>query len=120
MRKILSISVLFVLVSSSQALAANIGAIVSPPTMLKFVVLGVVVGCLVASVKLLAVLRGGLLFKSWQIFLFAFAVLGLSQLAALLRDMEIFALPEFVGPALWAVVCGLFLYGIYEAKKVLD
>lgn len=120
MKKILSISFVCVLFGGGQATAANIAVITSPPTMLKFVVFGVVIGCLVASVKLMAVLKGGLLFKSWQIFMFAFAVLGLSQLAALLKDFEIFALPEFVGPALWALVCGLFLYGIFEAKKILD
>lgn len=120
MKKILGMSFLAVLFSSSQACAANIGVIVSPPTMLKFVVFGVVIGCVVTSIKLLGVLKGGLLFKSGQIFMFAFAVLGLSQLAALLNDFEILVLPEFVGPALWAVVCGLFLYGIFEARKILE
>ncbi len=120
MRKILGLSLLSVLFTGSQAYAANFAVIASPPTLLKFVVFGVVVGCLMASIKLLGVLKGGLLFKSWQIFMFAFAVLGLSQLAAVLSDFEVFVLPEFVAPALWVVVCGLFLYGIFEAKKILD
>ncbi|UCG60601.1 MAG: hypothetical protein JSV52_09715 [Candidatus Zixiibacteriota bacterium] len=120
MKRIVGLSLVCVLLGSSTAFAANIAVITSPPTMLKFVVFGVVVGCLVASVKLLGVLKGGLLFKSWQIFMFAFAALGLAQLAGLLSDFEIFALPDFVTPALWVVVCALFLYGIFEAKKILD
>ena len=120
MRKIFGTTVLSVLIFSSQAAAANVAVITSPPTMLKFVVFGVVVGCIVGSWKLLSILRGGLLFKSWQIIMFGFCVLAVSQVASLLNDFEIFSLPEFIAPALWAVVGGLFLFGIFEAKKTLD
>jgi len=120
MRKIFGITVLSVLALSSQAMAANVAVITSPPTMLKLVVFGVVIGCIVGSWKLLSVLKGGLLFKSWQVFLFGFGVLAISQLIALLNDLEILSLPDFVAPALWAVVAGLFLFGIFEAKKTLD
>jgi hypothetical protein len=120
MRKILGLSVLSILATSSEATAANLAVITSPPTMLKFVVFGVAIGCLVGSVKLLSVLKGGLLFKSWQIIMFGFGVLAVSQLAALLSDFEVVNVPDFVSPALWVVVCGLFLYGIFEAKRTLD
>ncbi len=113
-------TVLSVLALSNQAMAANIAVITSPPTMLRLVVFGVVVGCVVGSWKLLSVLKGGLLFKSWQVFMFGFAVLAISQLTSLLNDFEIVSLPDYVAPALWAVVAGLFLFGIFEAKKTLD
>ena len=120
MRKIFGITALSVLALSSQAMAANIAVITSPPTMLKFVVFGVVVGCIVGSWKLLSVLKGGWLFKRGQIFMFGFGVLAVSQLTSLLNDFEIFSLPDYVAPALWVVVAGLFLFGIFEAKKTLD
>ena len=120
MKRILGFSVLGVVAASSKAMAANIAVITSPPTLLTFVVFGVAIGCLVGSVKLLSVLKGGLLFRSWQIIMFGFGVLAVSQMASLLSDFEIVNLPDFVSPALWVVVCGLFLYGIFEAKKTLD
>jgi hypothetical protein len=120
MKKILGWSLLGVMVMSSPAAAANLAVITSPPTLLKVVVMGVAIGCLVGTVKLLSVLKGGFLFKGWQIFMFGFAVLAVCQLASLLNDLEIFSLPDFVAPALWVVACALFLYGIFETKKTLD
>jgi hypothetical protein len=120
MKKIFGMSLISILIASDQVFAANIGVITSPPTLLNLVVLGVAIGCLVGSFKLLDVLKGGLLFKSWQIFMFGFAVLAINQLASLLSDLEILGLPDFVGPALWVVASGLFLYGIFQTKKTLD
>jgi len=120
MKKILGLSAVCVLAASGDVWAANFAVIVNPPTLLKFVVLGVAIGCLVGSVKLLSVLKGGLLFKGWQLFVFGFAVLAICQLAGLLSDFEIFDLPEYVAPSLTVVVSGLFLYGILQTKRTLD
>lgn len=120
MKKIVGLCAVCVLGMSGDAWAANFAVITSPPTLLKFVVLAVAVGCLVGSVKILAVLKGGLLFRGWQLFMFGFAVLAICQLAGLLSDFEIFSLPEYAAPALTVVVSGLFLYGILQTKRTLD
>ncbi len=120
MKKILILSAASVLITSGQAMAANLAVITTPPTMLKFVVFGVAIGCLVVSFRVLNVLKGGLLSRSWQVFMFGFALLAAGQLASLLGDFEIVNMPSFVAPALWVAMSGLFLYGIFEAKKILD
>ena len=120
MKKILGLCAVCILGTSGEVWAANFAVIASPPTMLKFVVLGVAIGCLVGSVKVLSVLKGGLLFKGWQLFVFGFAVLAICQLAGLLSDFEIFSLPEYVAPSLTVVVSALFLYGILQTKRTLD
>ncbi len=108
------------LLLGADAHAANFAVITQPPTMLSAVLLLVGLGCLVGSVKILSLLRGGLLFKSWQIFLSAFAVLMISQLANLLHDFEIFMLPSFAVPALLLLALGLFMFGVFETKKTLE
>ncbi|MEW6413461.1 MAG: hypothetical protein AB1483_13480 [Candidatus Zixiibacteriota bacterium] len=120
MKRIFCFSAVSVLVSYSQAMAANLAVIVSPPTALKIVILGIAVGCVVVSLKVVNVLKGGLLSRSWQILMLAFAVLAVSQLTGLLQDTEIIAIPSFVVPVLWVAMAGLFLFGIFEAKKILD
>jgi len=113
---ILGLMLLFV----SDAHAANFAVITQPPTILSAVVFLVGVGCLVGTVKVLSLLRGGLLFKSWQIFMTAFIVLVISQAASLINDFEIFLLPTFAVPALLLLALGLFLFGVFETKKTLE
>ncbi|UCD62785.1 MAG: hypothetical protein JSW34_08440 [Candidatus Zixiibacteriota bacterium] len=120
MKRICGLTLIGVLLGANPAMAANIAVITSPPTTLKLVVFGVAVGCVVATFKVLGVLKGGLLSKSWQLFLFAFLVLALGQLASLMGDMEILNLPGYVSPALWVLTSGLFLYAIFETKRTLE
>ncbi|HDL01888.1 MAG TPA: hypothetical protein ENH23_06620 [candidate division Zixibacteria bacterium] len=88
--------------------------------MLSAIVFLVGIGCLVGSYKILSLVKGGLLFKSWQIFLSAFIVLIISQAANLINDLEIFILPSFVVPALLLLAIGLFMLGVFETKKTLE
>ncbi|MFC1475291.1 hypothetical protein ACFLQG_01455 [Candidatus Zixiibacteriota bacterium] len=120
MRKISICSLLIVLTTSVSAKAANFAVITNPPTILSLFVLFAAVGCLMGALKLLDLLKGGQLFKSWQIFLFGFVALAISQAAILLHDFEIFVIPNFVVPALLLVTLGLFLFGVFTTKKVLS
>lgn len=119
MKKNISILSL-VLLSSTNAHAANFAVITQTPTMLSAIVFLVGIGCLVGSLKILSLIKGGLLFKSWQIFLSAFIVLIISQAANLINDIEIFILPSFVVPALLLLAIGLFMLGVFETKKTLE
>ena len=120
MKKISILSLLIVLATSVSAKAANFAVITNPPTLLSLFVLFTAVGCLVGALKLLDILKGGQLFKSWQIFLIGFVALAISQTAILLHDFEILVVPNFVVPALLLVTLGLFLFGIFTTKKILS
>lgn len=119
MKKIFAL-ILFLTVCSTNVFAANFAVITSPPTMLSLAIVLVGIGCLVLVTRVLSLLRGGLLFKSWQIFLTAFIVLVVSQVANLVNDFEIFALPTYIVPAIVTLAVGLFLYGVFETKKTLE
>ena len=119
MKKIFTINIL-VLLASTKVFAANFAVITSPPTILSFVVFLVGIGCLLGALKVLALVKGGLLSKSWQMFLFGFIALIISQAANLMSDFEIYPIPTFVVPALLTIAVGLFLYGVFETKKTLE
>ena len=119
MKKI-SFALGLLLVGSTNAHAANFAVITQPQTMLSAFVFLAGIGCLVGAVNILSLVRGGLLFKSWQIFLSAFVVLIVSQIANLIHDFEIFMLPSFAVPALLLLAIGLLFFGVFETKKTLE
>ncbi|MGD8921701.1 MAG: hypothetical protein PVH24_00500 [Candidatus Zixiibacteriota bacterium] len=115
-----SLSLLLVLAGAGQSQAANVAVVTSPPTILNILVLIFAGACLTVCAQLLSLVRGGLFAKIWQLFLLAFVVLALSQIASLLNVFEVVLLPEFVVPALLVLATGVFLYGIFEAKRILS
>lgn len=119
MKKKILLGMLFVGVGASQAEAANFAVITSPPTFLNVLILVFAVACLAAAVKVLALVRGGRLSKSWQLFAAGFAVLALCEIVLLGNSFEIITLPSFVVPAGLVLMSGLFLFGIIETKRVL-
>lgn len=119
MKKVV-LSTLGLLLYGSDVFAANFAVITSPPTILSLLVFLGGIGCLFLTLKILNLLRGGLLFKSWQIFMTGFIALVISQLVNLVHDFEIFLIPSYVVPAILTLAIGLFLYGILEAKKILE
>ena len=120
MKKIIATTMFGSFLLSSNAQAANFAVITSPPTILSLVVLIVAIGCLYGVVKVLSLLKGGYLSKSWQLFMSSFIVLALSQVVNLMNDFELLAVPSFLVPALLLVTSGLFLYGIFETKQTLE
>ena len=120
MKKKILLGMLLVGVSAGRAEAANFAVITSPPTLLNILILAFAVACLAAAIKVLALVRGGQLSKSWQLFAAGFAVLALCEMAVLGSSFEIIVLPSFVVPASLVLMSGLFLFGIIETKRVLS
>ncbi|MDH3889606.1 MAG: hypothetical protein OEV49_00865 [candidate division Zixibacteria bacterium] len=117
-RNIASIAGLILLLSPA-AKAANLAVITNPPTIFSLLVLIVAVAGLVGAFKVAELVRGGLLSKSWQMFIIGFVVLVLSQVASLLNAFEVLAIPSFVVPMMLTVMVGLFAYGVFEARRTL-
>jgi hypothetical protein len=120
MRRKLILSFVVLVVSAGESQAANLAVITSPPTIMNILVLFFAGGCLALCFQLLSLVRGGLFGKIWQWFTIGFALLALSQIAALLSVFEVVAMPGFMVPALLVLMAGIFLYGILEAKRVLS
>ena len=120
MKKQFLIGLIAVLVMCTSAHAANIGMITSPPTMFSFFVLVIAGFCLFGSFQVWNQVKGGLLSRSWQMFLLGFVLLAVSQLQNVLSSMEFIGLPGYVVPGLLTLMAGVFLYGVYNARKTLS
>lgn len=111
---------IFIMLIGSNANAANLAMITSTPTMLDILILICGVGCVLGAIKVLSLVRGGQFSKFWQFLLGGFSALILVQLLRIFNAIEIIMLPVFVIPTCFILTMGLFLYGIYEAKRVLS
>ena len=109
---------LLVLITES-ANAANFAVITSPPTILSLLVLVAAFGCVAGCFKVSELVKGGLFSKSWQLFLAGFGMFAVSQIASLCVTFEVLALPSFVVPGILTLMSGLFLYALYEARRIL-
>ena len=119
MKKII-LTVVFLMAATANAQAANLAVITSPPTILNILVLLFACACLFLCSQVLGLVKGGQLSKIWQMFLLGFTLLAFSQIASLLHTFEILAVPGFVVPVLMALMVGLFMYGMYETKRILS
>ncbi len=106
-------------VLTQSAHAANFAVITSAPNLLNLAVLIAAVVGVVGGVRVLSLVKGGTLARTWQVFVLALGVLIITQMAQLGHQVELFSLPTFAVPALLVVSVGLFVYGIFETKRVL-
>lgn len=120
MKTITALACLGVISLAGSAEAANLAVIKNPPTILNLAVLLLALAGMIIGLQLLGVLKGGYLSRAWQIFVAGFGVLVLAQVAVLLQTFEIVSLPTWVAPSLTALFAGVFFYGIFETKRILD
>ena len=119
MKKII-LTALITIGGASTGQAANLAVITSPPTILNILVLLFAFACFFICFQVLNLVRGGQLSRSWLLFTSGFGLLALCQIANLLNTFEIFAVPNLAIPVLMTLMVGLFLYGMYETKRVLS
>ena len=107
-------------ISAEQASSANIAAIIQPPAFLSLFILVAAAACAVVCFQVVQLVRGGHLSKSWQIFLGGFIVLALSQFFTLCNNLELFTTPGWIVPVLLLAMSGLFFYGLFELRRILE
>ena len=119
MKKSLFVAILICTAMGSDAYAANLAVITSPPTMFSLFALIVAGACLYGSFQVMGQVKGGYLSKSWQMFFFGFVLLAISQLASIASAMEFFTLPELFTPLMLLLMSGLFAFGVFSARNTL-
>lgn len=120
MKKITTLTGLFLLAAGADAHAANLAVITTPMNLINVAVFLIAIGGVVGSIQVLSLVRGGALSKSWQLFVGGFIALALAQCIFVLNAIEVFAAPSFITPALVAVAAGMIIYGVWQAKRVLE
>lgn len=119
MRTFLTVVTTILVAGAGEAHAANLAVIAQPPTILNLVVLIVSAVAAVVCFGIVGAVKGGQMQRAWQIFMFGFVLLALSQITMLLPVFEIVALPIWISPALMAGCLALLTYGVVEVKRVL-
>lgn len=102
----------------AEAHAANFAVITAPPTMLSLLVLFAAGAGLVICAQVWSSVKGGHMGRVWQLFLIGLLLLLVNRVIALLQDFQIAAMPEFLAPAVLALMAGVFVYGMLEAKRI--
>ena len=113
------LGLLLALGTTGHAKAANLAVITTPPVLLSSAIFIVAVGCLILCIQVLGSLKGGLLSKSWQMFLVGFALLAVSQIVLVLHAIEVVAIPPYVVPAVLTAMSAVFLYGLVVTRRTL-
>ena len=94
-------------------------SIYEPISIVTLIVLLCSVLCLIWAFKVLSLVRGGLLSKSWQMFVLGFGFLLLAQIVTLGQQMAIFSLPGFVATAFYLLMSVTWLLGLYQTRRIL-
>jgi hypothetical protein len=75
--------------------------------------------CLVWSLKVLSLVRGGLMSKSWQMFVLGFGFLVIAQILAIGEKVELYYLPGYTLTVFYLLMAITWLIGLYRTRKVL-
>ena len=121
-KKILGLIILisFICVGpASAAISLDLNDFYNPMSIISVVVLFIAVACLVWSLKILTLVKGGLMSKSWQMFGLGFGFLIVAQLVSLGQVAQLFVIPDFITPAVYLLMVITWLYGLYQTRKVL-
>lgn len=89
------------------------------PLLMTIVLLVAALGCIVFCVQVFTVVRGGQLSKSWLVFGGGFLLLAISQVIVLLSGFGVIVNNSWIVPCILAAMTGLFMWGLYETKRIL-
>ena len=112
---------LYLLPVASMAQDGSVPVAVSntPPLLLTLIVLGCACACVAFCIQVLSLVRGGQLSRSWILFTAGFVVLALSQVVVVLNGFGVIPNVRYLFPSLMILMSGLFVYGLYDTKRVL-
>jgi len=75
--------------------------------------------CMVWSLKIMSLVRGGVLSRTWQMFGLGFGFLMLAQVLILGGRINAFQLPGFVTTGFYVLMAITWLVGLYQTRKIL-
>ena len=107
------------LMASSAHAGMNPAMFYTPSGILDIAILLGALICLIWSAKVMSLLKGGLMSRSWQMFSLGFGFLLIAQIVNLGETVNLMALPGYVLAALYFLMVATWLFGLYQTKKIL-
>ncbi|MCP4706796.1 MAG: hypothetical protein GY865_19535 [candidate division Zixibacteria bacterium] len=119
-KNILSSVLLIGLICTQTANAAvNTEVLFSISGIADMVLIACIVVCLLWSMKIMSLVRGGLMSKGWQMFTLGFVFLLLARLMVLSGMINLFVVPEYVATVFYLLMTVTWLIGIFQTKRTL-
>ncbi len=103
----------------SASASINTDAMYTPSSIVNIAILLCAIICLAWAMKILSLVRGGLLSKSWQMFVLGFCFLIFAQLMVIGEHAELFMLPSYTTTSLYLLMAITWLIGLYHTRKIL-
>ncbi|HDL03365.1 MAG TPA: hypothetical protein ENH25_04450 [candidate division Zixibacteria bacterium] len=123
MKKIINILYLFLLAGLLSARPAYAGidpnALYTTTNIIHLVVLICAALCLIWALKILTLVKGGLISKSWQMFVLGFCFLIAAQLTVVGENVGLLLIPTYITTALYLLMTITWLAGLYQTRRVL-
>ena len=112
--------VLTALLNAEPARAAiDTAELYSTASIFNLILLLCAIVCLVWSLKIMSLVRGGVLSRTWQMFGLGFGFLLLAQVLILGGRVNAFQLPGFMTTAFYVMMAITWLVGLYQTRKIL-
>jgi len=118
LRYILPAAAALFLFSPAQA-AMDTQQLFSPAGIIDLALVLCVIICLFWAMKVISLVRGGLMSKGWQMFATGFIILLVARLLSIGESISLLQLPGYIGTALYLLMAFTWLIGLYQTKKVL-
>jgi len=107
------------LLSRTASASVNPAVFYTPTGILDIAILLGTLICLLWAAKVMSLVKGGLMSKSWQMFSLGFSFLLIARILAISETASLFAIPGYVLTALYLLMILTWLFGLYQTKKVL-
>jgi hypothetical protein len=121
-KKIFALAILLVVLVPVSLLASfefDPRELYNPMAIINVVIVLMAAACLIWALKILSLVKGGLMSKSWQMFGLGFGFLIIAQLVSLGQRAGLYVIPDFINPAIYLLMVVAWLYGLYQTRKVL-
>ncbi|MCH9032511.1 MAG: hypothetical protein IIB00_09680 [candidate division Zixibacteria bacterium] len=115
----LALATLIVALAPAKASAVEMGVLLTMPSLFNEITLLVAIIAFFGGLKVYGLVRGGLLAKCWQMFLFGFGALILVQVLRLVNTLGLVEIPELLTSLLLGCMAVLWFLGMREARKAL-
>jgi hypothetical protein len=104
---------------SSAKASVDTSRLYSADGIINVVVLLAVLICMIWSAKVMTLVKGGLLSRSWQMFSLGFGFLLVARVLLLGESISAFYMPNYIMTVLYSLMIFTWLIGLNKAKNVL-
>jgi hypothetical protein len=117
--KTLGITTALLPLFTNDAMASTTAAVGRIATLLNIVILAASIASLFVAIRLLSLVKGGALYKGWQLWVISFLTLAFAQIVVLAENLELIALSFDIAAVFYLATVALWFLGLLHTRRVL-